>query len=597
MDDILSSPSDIDPTTFLQVEMNPHQDVSLDPDIVLSASPNAEQLQEVPGIFAPCDVLPGAEITPITLKGNKANDQIVESDSTNFNFCLLNEETPNQHSISGGSSTTINMDERKHKCDICHYKFKRLDHLKRHMKIHPIDEVLVAQVRQQCAREEAAAKKKAALEDELRRYTCNVCHYKFKRADHLKRHMTRSHPEELALIAATEELAKARQAAKAAKMMGRFEDSQDNQEEEYATERMKEINPDDERKFPCTLCDFKFKRRDHLNRHMTVHTDQIIMPRVAERSGEIIGDRTEEENLWLSSMRRFSCTLCDAKFKRADHLKRHMLKHSSSAMSSFNGHFDGESSTTQSMMELDNSSELVVMDEGSNSNVGIDDTDPSPRGDDDDRRFVCNVCTFRFKRRFHLMRHMIKHTEDKFVNLGLAREGENDKKTESVQDSEEQNSPELKQALGQVIFKCTVCELQFKQPYRLKVHMARHSEERLFACPLCNYRAKLACNLRKHMLTHTNEKPFACHLCNYRGKLACALKDHIMLIHSDDKPYSCDVCEFKAKVPSHLKKHMVSHQDETPYQCNVCDFRAKRAGNLKEHMGTHTSEKRYLRSN
>lgn len=68
------------------------------------------------------------------------------------------------------------------------------------------------------------------------------------------------------------------------------------------------------------------------------------------------------------------------------------------------------------MMELDNSSELVVMDEGSNSNVGIDDTDPSPRGDDDDRRFVCNVCTFRFKRRFHLMRHMIKHTEDKFVN-------------------------------------------------------------------------------------------------------------------------------------------------------------------------------------
>lgn len=75
-----------------------------------------------------------------------------------------------------------------------------------------------------------------------------------------------------------EELAKARQAAKAAKMMGRFEDSQDNQEEEYATERMKEINPDDERKFPCTLCDFKFKRRDHLNRHMTVHTDQIIMP-------------------------------------------------------------------------------------------------------------------------------------------------------------------------------------------------------------------------------------------------------------------------------------------------------------------------------
>lgn len=60
---------------------------------------------------------------------------------------------------------------------------------------------------------------------------------------------------------------------------------------------------------------------------------------VAERSGEIIGDRTEEENLWLSSMRRFSCTLCDAKFKRADHLKRHMLKHSSSAMSSFNGHF------------------------------------------------------------------------------------------------------------------------------------------------------------------------------------------------------------------------------------------------------------------
>lgn len=47
--------------------------------------------------------------------------------------------------------------------------------------------------------------------------------------------------------------------------------------------------------------------------------------------------------------------------------------------------------------------------------------------------------------------------------MGLAREGENDKKTESVQDSEEQNSPELKQALGQVIFKCTVCELQFKQ--------------------------------------------------------------------------------------------------------------------------------------
>lgn len=49
------------------------------------------------------------------------------------------------------------------------------------------------------------------------------------------------------------------------------------------------------------------------------------------------------------------------------------------------------------------------------------------------------------------------------ISVGLAREGENDKKTESVQDSEEQNSPELKQALGQVIFKCTVCELQFKQ--------------------------------------------------------------------------------------------------------------------------------------
>ena len=68
-----------------------------------------------------------------------------------------------------------------------------------------------------------------------------------------------------------------------------------------------------ERPFPCEFCQQRFKRKEHLNRHMRNIHEKIDSTKQAQKS-----------NLSVPDDKRFSCKLCGIPFNRKAHLKRHI---------------------------------------------------------------------------------------------------------------------------------------------------------------------------------------------------------------------------------------------------------------------------------
>jgi KRAB domain-containing zinc finger protein len=110
--------------------------------------------------------------------------------------------------------------------------------------------------------------------------------------------------------------------------------------------------------------------------------------------------------------------------------------------------------------------------------------------------------------------------------------------------------------------------------------------ERLFTCDICYVSFKRKAHVMKHMHTHLQcRQLYPCTACAKTFKYNKSLKVH-MRTHSDEKPYACVVCNSTFKWPKELSKHMRLHAEKTQLhvKCPVCSKTVASAMRLASHL-------------
>ncbi|XP_042857173.1 zinc finger protein 467-like [Penaeus japonicus] len=124
---------------------------------------------------------------------------------------------------------------------------------------------------------------------------------------------------------------------------------------------------------------------------------------------------------------------------------------------------------------------------------------PSPRSDVGapalkDRRFDCEDCGRKFKKRAYLVRHRRLHT-------------------------------------GERPYSCDICSATFSQMPNLWYHKRIHTGESPYECAVCQRKFRSSSHLKRHQRLHTGETPYACPSCPAAFITWDKLNRHKMIDH------------------------------------------------------------------
>ncbi|KAG8178653.1 hypothetical protein JTE90_028710 [Oedothorax gibbosus] len=136
--------------------------------------------------------------------------------------------------------------------------------------------------------------------------------------------------------------------------------------------------------------------------------------------------------------------------------------------------------------------------------------------------YECIACGKEFKRKDHLQKHVIIHSDAK-------------------------------------PFPCLVCGKRFARKDRLKDHCVIHLANG-WSCYFCGRMFSQRCILRKHEMTHRGVKPFSCELCDCRFSRKNDLLRHLT-VHSGEKNHLCEVCGKRFSQKRLLKRHLNIHRN------------------------------------
>uniref|UniRef100_A0AAQ5XKE0 C2H2-type domain-containing protein n=1 Tax=Amphiprion ocellaris TaxID=80972 RepID=A0AAQ5XKE0_AMPOC len=117
--------------------------------------------------------------------------------------------------------------------------------------------------------------------------------------------------------------------------------------------------------------------------------------------------------------------------------------------------------------------------------------------------------------------------------------------------------------------RCKYCHVTFRTKVGKMTHEQTHQTEgKPYKCPDCS--ETFASNREAHLANHRDPKVFKCGVCEIDFKDVHHLQRH-SVVHTGLKPYKCSVCQRGFNQQSHLKSHMRLHTGERPYKCQHCD--------------------------
>lgn len=171
---------------------------------------------------------------------------------------------------------------------------------------------------------------------------------------------------------------------------------------------------------------------------------------------------------------------------------------------------------------------------------------------DTSRKYACIGCGFRYRKSYHLKRHM--------KTCRSAKEKELPKLSP-------QNQIELD------IYKCcNECEFKTFSLSFLERHKMLHDKSRKYICVSCGLRYSTRHSQNRHM-----------EICRFARDIKLEKQSSQNQSELDTNKY-CNECKFKTFSLSDLEKHKILHDKSRKYLCGSCGLRYPTRHNQKRHM-------------
>lgn len=233
-----------------------------------------------------------------------------------------------------------------------------------------------------------------------------------------------------------------------------------------------------------------------------------------------------------NNQKYYLCKICEKRFSRQTHVKRHMMTH---------------------------------------SNI---------------KPYKCPQCDKSFSRSDHLQKHSVMHLESRSYSCDLCP-NRSFSRPESLRNHMKRHTAEPKAKN----FICSTCKRSFSSQKYLISHIQSHNTPKTFNCKFCPEIFDDRKELQLHNKIHINERPFLCSECGQRFLRNDYLVIH-MRRHKGEKPYKCKFCEKCFPRATDLTVHERYHTDAKTHLCTTCGKGFHRAYNLLVHTRVHTGKKK-----
>ncbi|XP_077286702.1 uncharacterized protein LOC143908921 [Arctopsyche grandis] len=245
----------------------------------------------------------------------------------------------------------------------------------------------------------------------------------------------------------------------------------------------------------------------------------------------------EKKCMKKKNKNRYTCSVCNKKFGRAERFEAHKLTHHEV---SFQSHQSIHINKFKSL-------ECVTCGKKYKTTATLRNHQKIHRERKD---YVCHICGGSFRSSAGLQSHVDTHQENREKN-----------------------------------HECKICGKKFVTSNYLTSHMFRHKERR-FVCQHCRFPFFTKTDLARHMLIHKGIKPYVCDICNKAYSTKSFLVEHGRM-HSGERPFACDYCTMKFISKRRLIDHTRTHTGEKPHKCDKCNQAFIQRGSLTRHLKVH----------
>lgn len=405
-------------------------------------------------------------------------------------------------------------DDRKFKCNLCNKKYKYARGLQEHSATH-----------------------------NQHSYRCPYCSAKFKIKSSVRRHIKKTHPNEVVRVC-----------------------------EITPKQQTIETDREDVRQFKCTLCGSKYKYVHGLREHMRIkHTEPNT----------------------------FKCPFCPKEFERNKNIPRHIKRFHPKEFDEWKKTVDsnklGRSSLGLNTIENEDDTVPNYQDydgfiakwkqelecylcKNTFANFNL----LSQHFKDKHPRNNCHIvcCEYKISSRNKLVEHIRLHLNPNAFKCKVCGKcSASSLFLKLHMQSHNEEKP----------FQCQVCQKRFRTKSYYLIHCGTHTSEKNLICTVCGRGFSTKHLLKKH--EYNSHRYFkAKHLCEQCGKScysATNLKEHI-LKHAgiEEFKWACDECGIKFRASFSLKRHKKTyHNDEssTTYECKDCGKISSNKFNLYLH--------------
>ncbi|EDV59674.2 zinc finger protein 286A [Drosophila erecta] len=148
--------------------------------------------------------------------------------------------------------------------------------------------------------------------------------------------------------------------------------------------------------------------------------------------------------------------------------------------------------------------------------------------------------------------------------------------------------------IGELPFKCTLCDRSFVGRCELANHMQRVHIGKTHKCTHCDRTFAVMSDLQLHIRTHTGHKPYVCEHCGKAFRLRSQMTLHVRAIHTKIRAFKCSMCpkDFVKKVD--LSDHIKGHLNIRDKICSVCGKGFTSCHALIRHRQIHSEVKKFV---